>query len=377
MILIKNVQVFAPEYLGLKDILIAGGKIVEISENINIDVEYIIEANKKILVPGFIDNHVHVTGGGGEAGFFSKAPEIKASEILKNGITTVMGLLGTDGYTRNVENLVSKLYGLRESGLSAYGFTGSYSYPSITITGEVEKDILFIDPIIGCKIALCDHRSSFITKQELTRLMSKVRVSSMLSNKAGALVIHMGDEPEGMKLIREITKEIKVSKSIFRPTHMNRNSMLSKESLSYVKEGGYVDYTAKISKEDTPTSLILELLDRNYDTSKVTVSSDANGSYSTYDDNQNLIDIGVSSISSLYDEWIALENQLYDFSKSLIYFTSNVAKAYKLKNKGEIKKGNDADLLILNDNLEKEYVIANGKIFVENKNWVKDSIIEF
>ena len=63
----------------------------------------ILDAEGKILTPGFLDQHVHITGGGGEGSFHTRTPELQMSELVENGITTVVGLLGTDGITRSVD----------------------------------------------------------------------------------------------------------------------------------------------------------------------------------------------------------------------------------------------------------------------------------
>ena len=62
-------------------------------------------------------------------------------------------------FSSSEENLVSKAKALKEEGLSVYCLTGSYGYPSVTLTGDVKKDILFIDEVIGVKLALADHRA--------------------------------------------------------------------------------------------------------------------------------------------------------------------------------------------------------------------------
>ena len=70
MLLVKNAEVYAPEYLGKKDLLICGGKIECIQDSIGeLPVECeILDAEGKILTPGFLDQHVHITGGGGQPG---------------------------------------------------------------------------------------------------------------------------------------------------------------------------------------------------------------------------------------------------------------------------------------------------------------------
>lgn len=102
MLLIKGAEVYAPEYLGKKDVLIAGEKIERIGEDLP---EYegcqVIDGTGRIVAPGFIDRHVHITGGGGEGSFHTQAPQVQLSDLIRGGVTTVVGLLGTDGISRS------------------------------------------------------------------------------------------------------------------------------------------------------------------------------------------------------------------------------------------------------------------------------------
>jgi beta-aspartyl-dipeptidase (metallo-type) len=237
MLLIKNIEVFSPKNIGIKDVLITNGIITLIEDRIESFSKKIdeIDGTGKILIPGLIDNHVHITGGGGEGSFKTRVPEITLSKLIEGGITTVVGLLGTDGITRNVENLVAKAKSLKEEGISVYAHTGSYGYPSITLTDSVKKDIVFIDEIIGVKIALSDHRSPSISKDELARLASDARVAGMISGKAGIVVAHMGDGRKGLSLINEVLEETEIPIRTIRPTHVNRREELLMESFDYAK----------------------------------------------------------------------------------------------------------------------------------------------
>ena len=105
----------------------------------------------KILIPGIIDQHVHITGGGGEGGPSTRVPESNLSDFISSGVTTVLGILGTDGISRSLENLYAKAKALNEDGITCYIETGSYAYPSPTLTGSVERDIYLIDLCIGAK----------------------------------------------------------------------------------------------------------------------------------------------------------------------------------------------------------------------------------
>lgn len=372
MILIKSIEVYSPKNIGIKDVLVANGKIALIEENIQIfsDKIKIIDGAGKKLIPGLIDNHVHITGGGGEGSFKTRVPEITLSKLVEGGITTVIGLLGTDSTTRNVENLIAKAKALKEEGISVYVHTGSYGYPSITLTGSVKKDITFLDEVIGVKISLSDHRSPSLSKEELSRLASDARVAGMLSGKAGIVVVHMGSGKKGLGLINEILDETDIPIRTMRPTHVNRKDELLMESFEYAKKGGIIDLTCGIYRDLAPGNVVLKAEKLGVPLENITISSDGYGSWSKYDEFGTIEEIGVSSVSSLYIELKTMVLDLnFDLEKALGFFTSNVSKALNLyPKKGIISEKSDADLLIIDDDLNLLYVIANGKLMLNEGN---------
>ena len=115
MYLIKNVTLYDPMLRGTCNLLISGEQIVAVGKDLQPAIPGIkeIDGTGKTAVPRFIDQHVHVTGGGGEGGFQSRIPELPLSSIIKAGVTTVVGLLGTDSFTRSVENLLAKTKSLK------------------------------------------------------------------------------------------------------------------------------------------------------------------------------------------------------------------------------------------------------------------------
>lgn len=371
MLLIKDIKIYNPEYIGKKDILICNSKIELIKKNIdNLPVEpKVINGNNLILIPGLIDQHVHVTGGGGEGGFHTRTPEIQLSELISAGITTVVGLLGTDSITRTVENLYAKISSLNEEGISSYMLTGSYDYPSPTITGKVENDIVFIKEILGLKLAISDHRSPNVSVEDLSKIASKVRVSSMVAGKPGIITLHIGDEGTGLKPILEVVNKNILPIKMFKPTHVNRNPNLLEEGFEYLKLGGYVDYTCGLNDNYRPGTCILEAIDRGLDLEYITISSDGQGSWSNYDEFGNLKKIGVSSVKNIFDEFVYMVKELnIPLEKSLKFFTSNVSKSLGLfPDKGFIAEKSDADILLLDKNsMNIHTVIANGEILMED-----------
>lgn len=363
MYLIKNIEVYSPTYLGKKDVLVSD-KIEMIQDHIETTLFPILDGTHKKLIPGFIDQHVHITGGGGEGSFKTKAPEITLSKLTAAGITTVLGLLGTDGISRDVENLLSKAKALKEEGIDCLIISGSYQYPPITITGDIKKDVLFIDEVVGCKLALSDHRSSHVTPQELIRLASDVRVSALLSGKPGILTLHMGDEKEGLAPVFEALEKTDIPITVFRPTHVTRNPHLLEEAYRLLKMGGYIDMTA--SPDHQPTHAIIEAKKRQLPLSRITISSDGQGSWSHYDEDGHLTKIGVSSVDCLFKEFNYMLTAGFTIEEALPFFTVNVAKGLHL-NKGMIEVNKDADLLLLDENNEIQDVMIKGVLHIQNK----------
>lgn len=382
MLLIKNGQIYSHQYLGEKDILVINGKIAKIGENIEAENLFpgirVIDAKGKKIVPGFIDPHVHITGGGGEASFKTRVPEIMLSNLTRAGITTVVGLLGTDGTTRSMENVVAKAKALKEEGITAYVISGSYEVPTVTLTENLRKDILFVEEIIGGKIAISDHRDSAPSRDNLVKIASDVRVANMLSGKNGGLVLHVGNGKNGLQPILDIIQDTEIPARTFRPTHVNRSEKLIEEAFQLTKLGGIIDLTCGIYDELSPANVVIKAKKYGANMENITISSDGYGSWSKYDEFGKLVKIGVSSVESLYKEFqkMVLEKE-FEISEALRYFTSNTAKALGIyPQKGSVSEMADGDLLIIGDSLEIDTVIAKGEIMVQDGEIIRKGTYE-
>ncbi len=381
--IIKNIKVYAPEYMGVQDVLLVNDKIAAVGNDIraefNAPVEVIeIDGSGKILVPGFIDSHVHLLGGGGEGGFATRTPEATLTGLTTAGVTTVVGCLGTDGVARDMSALLAKARGLQEEGVTTYIYTGSYRIPVKTITGDIMKDIMSVDKIVGIgEIAVSDHRSSQPTFEEFCRAISEARVGGMLSGKAGIINIHLGDGKRKLELLQRAVDETEIPITQFLPTHINRNEELFKDCIEFAKRGGFVDFTGSEDpefweKQDGEVRFskgLRRLLESGVSQDNFTLSSDAQGSLPIFNEKKEFVGIGVGKstclLKSIKD---AVFTENLPLETVIRAVTSNPAKVLKLKNKGKIQRDMDADLCLLDEStLDIDTVIAKGRIMVQNK----------
>lgn len=377
--IIKNGEVYTPEYVGKKDLLIVDEKIGFIEDKLEkpdgfVEIE-VIDATGKLVVPGFIDSHVHIIGGGGEGSYKTRTPELQLTNATMAGVTTVVGVIGTDGTTRTMAGLIAKARGLEEEGITCFVQTGSYQVPVKTLTGKIEDDLILVDKIIGVgEIAIADHRSSQPTYKELAKIASAARIGGMLSGKAGVVNIHVGDSEDHLNLIEQVVDKTDIPIKQFYPTHINRNPHLFEAGIKYALKGGYVDFTTssipKFLKEgEVKCSLALRrMLEAGVDISRITYTSDAQASLPDFDAHGELNGLKIGRISSLYKE---VRDSVLDenvpMEVALRVITQNPASILKLKKKGTIEAGKDADLVLLNkENLEIDTVFAMGKIMTQN-----------
>ena len=362
-ILIKNADVYAPEHIGTRDLFLAGGKIVAMAEKLDVtlpDLE-VIDAAGYIVAPGLVDQHIHITGGGGEGGWHSRCPELVFSELVKAGVTTFLGVSGTDSMTRSVENLLAKVRGLKNEGASGWMWTSNYAYPVTTITKDVRTDMLAIPEVLGVKIALGDHRSSFPNQHEIMQILADVRVSGMLTGKTGFLHVHLGDFPYSFDIFDECVAQGMPIKHI-RPTHVARHPEVFRRACEFAKKGGFIDITTGGGNYmGSAADAVRAALADGVPFDRITLSSDGHGSMPRFNEAGEMVGLGIGSIMCDIETIRELKDEL-GVEKALTPMTKTVAGALGLETKGGIAVGKDADLLFLTKDLDIDWVFMMGKI---------------
>lgn len=362
---------------------------MKVAKNLPAESAYgveVIDGNGMILMPGLIDSHAHITGGGGEGGARTRTPEIQLTDIIKGGVTTLVGVLGTDGCTRTMTNLLAKAKGLEEEGITTYVYTGSYRIPVRTLTGSIQDDIILFDRIVGTgEIAIFDHRSSQPSKEEFARIVADTRVGGILSAKAGLVSIHMSDGEEKLDFLRHVLRNTQIPPENMLPTHINRSTSLMKDGIDYAKTlVGYIDLTTSsdpdfLEPDEVKASTGLRMaLDSGVPVTQITFSSDGQGSLPIFDAKGNFVGLGVGKVTSLYRELTdSVRNDGIALEDALMTVTANPARLLKLDNKGKIAEGADADLILADtDTLELKTVMAKGVLMILNQKILRKGTFE-
>jgi beta-aspartyl-dipeptidase (metallo-type) len=351
--LIEGGDVYAPEHLGRQDILLVDGKIGKIGdvdrgavESLGLDVEF-IDAAGCMVCPGFIDPHQHLLGGSGEEGFATQSPEIHLSEIVRAGVTTVVGTLGVDTTMKTMAGLLAKAKALREEGLSAFLWSGGYNVPAVSIMSSVREDMMFIDEVIGAgEIAISDERATEPSIRELAKLVVDTRMGGMLSKKAGVTHFHVGPGKRRMKCLTELIEcdRFEIDPCWLYPTHVERSERLMLDAIALTKRGCHVD--VDVQEEDLAKWLSF-YVDNDGDLSKLTVSSDASqkGPRTLFEQIRN-----------------CARGHRLPMPALLALVTRNTAEVLKLPHKGRLETGAHGDLLVLEkDGFDLVHLLAQGK----------------
>ena len=366
--LIKGGHLYEPMDLGCKDLLIVNGKIEKIADDISLPEGFfreseVVQASDKLVFPGFIDQHVHILGGGG-GGPLGQAKEIAFRQVVQSGATTLIGTLGMDTVSRSLPSLLVKTKALRQCGLNAFMYTGSLVFPPATLTGSVTSDLMLVDEIVGVKTGLGEPSFRRPEMGELENLITEARRAVLLSGRQSVIHIHLAASAmEWIESIESILDRRGVPYSQIVITHVNRSSALLKRALEYARKGGAIDLTTCVRPPERPHSVkpsagLKYYLQEGGPPEGVTFSSDSN-SFRVLEN--GVVDYTRST--TLLEEFRdCILQEGIPIPRALAAITRNAARRFGMaQERGSLQEGLYADLSLFNKGLELTDLMAGGR----------------
>jgi len=377
LLLIKNANLdYVKDFEGIKDILVESDRISTIqreidekqfSRHINISVH---DLDGMKLIPGIVDQHIHINGAGADLSPFGKVSSVSAGEIFESGVTTVVGAPAIDLYSKPAKTRLQYAKALSTQGVNTYIYTGSFNLPSDSITDSVEDDLMLIEKVIGTKIALSEPLGAYPSLNELKKLFSVAYRSRLCSGKAAIIHAHMGHDPEPLEMVFQLFASSGFPKDIFIPTHSNCTPEVFEASKKLAREGGFFDVSSVVTKPlgspeaIKPSVAISKAIEEGIDPGKITMSSDGNVLIKKPSDNSTTRREGLGTLLQEVKSLILDQEVSPEVAFSVV--TENPAKYLKLfPRKGALRKGSDADLVALDKNFKANKVWVGGKQVVK------------
>lgn len=293
--------------------------------------------------------------------------EVVLSCLMEVGVMLVVGLLGIDFIFCYLEFLFVKICVFNEEGISVWMLIGVYYVFFCIIMGFVEKDVVIIDCVIGVKCVIFDYCFVVLDVYYLVNMVVEFCVGGLFGGKSGVIVFYMGDSKKVLQFIYDLLENCDVLISKLLLIYVNCNVLLFEQVLEFVCKGGIIDIISSIDELVVFVEGIVCVVQVGILLVCVIFSFDGNGSQLFFDDEGNLIYIGVVGFEMLL-EIVQVLVKDYDFSISdvLCLFISSVVGFFNLIGKGEILSGNDVDLLVMMLELCIEQVYVCGKLMVKD-----------
>lgn len=381
--ILSGAEVYSPEPLGTNDILLWEDRIVSIGEGLRppawADGCEVVDVSGRIVAPGFIDYHNHFLGGGGSSGYSSRVPELPLTGLTLAGITTVVGCLGMDCTTRSMGPLYGKACSLEAEGVTTFIYTGStFEHPIPTLTGRVRTDIIYVDKVVGVgEISLSElgpqHDSCGPGAEYIAKIACETVLASRISGKAGVICLQVPGRGRCLDPLFEILEKTGLPIHHFVPAHVNQNRHYFEQAIKFGAMGGITDVTSTYSPEHgfqkaiKPSEAVRVLMESGVRKDRVTMSTDGNGAHPHGDDDGRPSGSTYLSASTLLTEFrdLMLLEEL-PLEDALRVVTSNPARVLRLSHrKGNLKKGADADLVVLTKDFVLDKVFARGRLMVD------------
>ena len=222
-------------------------------------------------------------------------------------------------------------------------------------------------------LPLSDPKSAQPPLTALLSIAADAHVSGLMTGKAGLVSLHLGDGPRGLSLVREALAVSELPPRVFHPTHCNRNRRLWEEAKDIVSLGLTIDVTAFPKEGDEPSAgeALAEWLLGGLPPARLTMSSDGGGCLPRFSPDGDLLGMGVGDARGLLDALREATALGVPFQRALATCTANPAALFRLRQKGQLAPGLDADVTLLTPELTVwavipgwRWLVREGRAFV-------------
>lgn len=376
LLVLRGASVLLPDGWAEAEIWTLGRSITGIGEPAGPDGEIpgalgvpeVVDLAGERLVPGFIDSHLHILGGGGGGGFPTRIPELPVDAALEAGITTCVAMPGVDPLTRPLRALLALAASFREQGVRALPMTGGFVWPTETLTGSVRSDLHTIPSLTGVKIALGEHLATAPTAHELERLLVEIDWAAHTTGRGILLHAHLGTAAQPAARLEAALEAVPVDRGRVQVTHANYTRDTLDAAIRLGLAGCRIDVNPLIRPDRiggaiAPTEAIAALLGAGVALDRLSLSTDGNASVP-----RTLTDGTPEGFSHQLGLARAVGNVVaagvLDAAAALQLITANPAAALRRHDLGRIARGAAADLVGLDDEFAVRTVISGGVVRV-------------
>ena len=358
-LLIKNCRIIIKDKVYSKNIFIKHGKISKIT-NKEPQANNVIDAKDNFVLPGLIDCHVHFR----EPGLTHKEDFLTGSmAAAKGGITTILDMPNTIPTTTTLQALEEKRE-LAKKSIVNYGFNFGATADNISDIRKAKNIAaikLYMDYTTGdLKVNDFELIAEILTTSKLTIIHAeddniKNAVAILIKNKKKNRIhfAHISSQKE-----LNYAKQNKINKQItveVTPHHL----FMNEKNLQTL--GAFAEMKPRLKTEQDQKALWLGIQNGTVDT----IASDHAPHLKEEKEKANY-PFGVPGLETMLPLLLdTFNNNKIDLPTIIKLCCENPARIFKIKKKGFLKEGCDADLVIVD--LDKRQAVRNEDLLTKCK----------
>jgi beta-aspartyl-dipeptidase (metallo-type) len=250
--------------------------------------------------------------------------------------------------------------------MSGLLYTGGISHPPKSLTGDVFRDLLLIEEVIGLKTSVAEDLAGRVDFETLLRLSGLARCGGEMGGKTGVLHVHLGGIVAEMDVLFRLIEEQREYRHIV-VTHVNMSEAVLARSREFASRGGHIDFTAvqnpALNRHGSvkASRAIAKALEAGVQPDLISISSDSVGVV-TPPENERAARSHFGPEILLNELRDLVLEEGFPLARALPFVTTNPARLLGLDPRGRIVVGGDADVAVFDRRLRTRHLIARGTL---------------